>query len=467
MRTFVSCIIVITMGILFVARPAMTGNPVYLEGLYATSTALDYEKYGPHHLFDGGGYWATMNGAAADEGVMLYFENRQKISRIKIDLPDDPGIAKISSVILYTDGTAKGEFSAADTIPVNETCSSIFIRIGTVDGLSVREVPSGKAGVTKKTKRFESDKRTGIAKLTLFGSDGAPLDVIPPKIVKGSIKPSSTLAPEEAYNAGYLFDGRRDSGWVEGNKGSGTGESLNFHFGSDVTISKIRIWNGLLISDVHYSANERVKDFSFFTGSESGAKKYALPDSKKAQTVAMDSPLKGKDFTLRINGIYKGTRYTDTVISELLFNDGNRWFTLYSGEIEKRKKDLLSKIKGSVIEKIVDRSFGETLSADNSSESTSIVLRSDSSFVIYLEKFDVTDNGNMTRAKILDGFWNINSLDGEKAVITIMGRNFSTSDQFVQYEGEKSSKAVSIFSDRLTVTKKSIKGEKFFGSINL
>lgn len=467
MRAFVSCIIVVTMGILFAARPAMPGNPVYLEGLYATSTALDYEKYGPHHLFDGGGYWATMNGAAADEGIMLYFENRQKIGRMKIDLPDDPGIAKISTVIIYTNGTVKGEFSATDAIIVNETCSSVFIRVGKVEGLSVREAPSGKAGITKKIRRFASDKRTGIAKLTLFGSDGAPLDVIPPKLVKGSIRPSSTLAPEEAYNAGYLFDGRRDSGWVEGNKRSGTGESLNFHFGSDVTISKIRIWNGLLISDVHYSANERVKDFSFFPGKGDGAKKYALPDSMKAQTVTMDSSLKGKDFTLRINDIYKGTKYTDTVISELLFNDGNRWFTLYSGEIEKRKKDLLSRIKGSVLEKIVDRSFGETFSTDDSSESTSIVLRSDSSFVIYLEKFDMTGNGDMTRTKILDGFWNINSLGGDKAVITIMGRNFSTSNQFVPYEGEKSSKAVSIFSDRLTITDKSVKGEKFFGSINL
>jgi len=468
MRSFViGIIIAASAATLFIAAPASSGNTIYLEGLYATSTAIDYEKYGPHHLFDGKGYWATMNGAAPDEGVMLYFESPVQIKSMKIDLPADAQIAKISKVKIYTNGADRGIHSVKDSVPVNAKCVSLFIRVSDVEGLVEKEAPSEIKGMDKKIRRYESNKRTGIAKLTLFGDDGEALNIVPPKLVKGSIKPSSTLTPEEAYNAGYLFDGRRDSGWVEGNKGSGTGESIRFQFGSGVSISKIKFWNGLLISDVHYSANERVKNFSLYGETNDNGKKYPLPDSKKAQTISLDAPLKGNDFTLRINDIYSGSKYKDTVISELLFSDGTQWFTLYSGEIENRKKSLMGKIKGTALDGIVDRSFSALFYGDGSSESTSIVLRSDASFVIYLESMDENIKGSLTKTKILDGFWNINSLDGNKAVVTVMGRNFNVSEQFVQYEGEKTSKAVSIFSDKLTITKKGIKGDKFFGSINL
>jgi hypothetical protein len=439
-------------------------NTVYLEGLYATSTAIDYEKYGPHHLFDGKpDYWATMPGAAPDEGIMMYFAQPTKINSLKIDLPADPKMPKIRALRVYANGTDKGVFQTNTPIFLDTQCSSLYLRIIDCDGTDYQSVASDMKDFKKQTRRFKPKSGTGIAEISLLDGDGSTIRIVPPALIKGTIAPGSTLKPEEAYHAGYLFDSRRNSGWVEGKSGSGKGETIGFTFNKPVTIAKLRLWNGLLISDVHYSANERVKSFDFSSGNDSAG--YTIPDSMSAQTVTLKKPLKGTGFTFTIKEIYPGTKYKDTVISELLFHDGTQWFSLYSDEIERRKKELLEKIKGTVLEQITDRFIGETYLSDMSAKNKSILLRSDSSFVIYIEDEDGGPDGSARKTRILDGFWNIVSVAPDKTVVTILGRNYNLAEQFVAYEGNSTTSAITIFSDTLTITKNRITGKKFFGSI--
>jgi hypothetical protein len=452
--------------IIGISRGAFPESAVYLEGLYATSTAFDYIKNGPQHLFDGKpDCWVSMPGTAPDEGVMLYFEAPTPVGRVEIVLPASSDYAKISRVRVYANGTDLGAFNMSDQIRINTAVSSLYLRIDDVEGLDKKEVTSDIQGMMKGIKRFNSSKSAAISELKLFDSKNQPMQIIPPKLFAGSIKPSSTLAPEEAYHAGYLFDSRRDSGWVEGNKKSGTGESIAFKFSQSATIAKVKIWNGLLISSVHYSANERVKSFTF--DAKDGGKVYSIPDSMKPQTVTLEKPLTGNDFVFTIKGIYPGTTYKDTVISEILFNDGTQWFNLYSGEVERRKKNILDKIRGTLLEGAVDHYLFESYEDGPSYKTKSLILRSDSSFVIYLEDSDEDSQSSARKTRILDGFWNIISVTGNKVTVNIMGRNYNLSEQYMAYQGDKKSSAVSIFSDTLTITKGSIKGAKFFGSIGL
>jgi hypothetical protein len=465
-RSAIPAVIILCASIMLCTVRVQSQSAVIIEALYATSTAMNYEKFGPHHLFDSSNdYWMTMPGAAPDEGVMIYFEKPAYISNIKVDIPSDPSIAKVKEIRLYADGKDIGTAPVGSKGAIYATVKSLYLRISQVEGFDSKAAKSELQGFDKNIQRYNSKKSAALSKITIFDNVNAPIKAIPPRLVKGSVKASSTLKPEEAYHVGYLFDSRKDSGWVEGNKGSGTGESLAFTFNDSVNIDKLKIWNGLLISDVHYKANERVKSFSFAGGSDDG-KLYSLPDAQTPQTVSL-AALSGKNFTFTIKDIYKGTAYKDTVISEIMFGDNGSWFTLYSDEIEKRKSALLSKVKSSILENIVDRYVGESDYNEFSSKSKSLILRSDSSFVIWIEDEDVEGNKTIRKTRVLDGFWNIITLAGDKATINIMGRNYNLAEQFAMYQGNSTSKAVSIFQDTLTVTKTGIKGAKFFGSIGL
>jgi hypothetical protein len=454
-------------AVLIISISATSQQTIAIEGLYATSTAMGYQTYGPHRLFDGSKetFWMAMPGAAIDEGIMIYFENPITVGSVSAEASASPLVSAPGSLRFYADGADMGSFSTSERAQINKKIKSLFIRIEHAAGMSEKNTKSDMAGFDKKVIRY-AGKPAGLAEIIFYDANGAVIKLTPPRLVEGSVKPSSTLQPEEAYHAGYLFDSRKDSGWVEGAKGSGTGESLAFSFSSPVNISKIKIWNGLLISDVHYTANERVKTFSFSSSGESG-KDYTITDSQSPQTVQLDKTLTGKDFRFEIKNVYAGKSYKDTVISDIKFGDASGWFTLYTDDIESKKTATLAKIKGSVLEKAVDHYIGEVLEKDMSRKFKSLLIRSDFSFVIWIEDEDAVDRKTIRKTRVLDGFWNIVSLSADKAEINIMGRNYNLAEQFAAYSGNSKVSAVSIFQDKLTITKDGIKGAKFFGSIGL
>ena len=444
---------------------------IMLEGLYATSVALDYNANGPHNLFDGKPtLWTAMPGAAPDEGVMLYLEKPVYISSVEAAFPSGGKYAEIKTMNLYANGQDMGEFPISGKMMVNRECTSLYLRIGEVTDMTESTVQGSTEGTTVIRSHYgsrEQDKPVALAEIILFGKNNLPIKVIPPRVVRCDVVPSTTLKPEEAYHAGYLFDSRRDSGWVEGNPGSGNDESLVFTFAENVTIKKIKIWNGMLLSDTHYTANERVKSFKFFSGTDDGAV-YSIPDSQTAQVVSLKKNLTGKNFSFVIKDVYAGKKYKDTVISEMSFFDGISWFSVDSGEIEKRKKKILASVKGSVLSPVIDRMYREKTDFDTGFKMTTVILRSDSSFVIWLEdeENDYSTGKTIRKTRVLDGFWTAKSSIGDKAVITLLGRDYNMYEQIQVYQGKSKASSVNIFSDTLTVTSKGMKGTKFFGSIN-
>ena len=445
-----------------IAAAPQEGDSVQIEALYATSTAPDTAAYGVQNCFDGTPkYWSAMPGACPDEGIMMYFEFPVYIGSVKLEMPQGTNCEKINSVKIYPDGKDAGEYPLDDYIPVDAKIRSLFIRIADAEGSEKTLVKTASSDVNFYRTRYAQKKSAAIAEIALFDRSHNRIRVIPPRRIKGTVTPSSTLQPDDAYHAGYLFDARKDSGWVEGAKGSGKGESLTFIFEKPVTITKIKIWNGLLISDIHYTSNERVKSFSF-----GGDTVYTIPDSQTPQTVNLSAPASGKEFIFDIKSVYPGSKYTDTVISELSFFDGSAWFSLESSDVSSRKTALLSRAQGGILESVIDRRFEETQQRDMSTKQTSIILRSDSSFVIWMEDEDNSVSGKTVRkSRVMDGFWTVNKTEGDRAEITILGRNYNLTEQFAMYSGNKKASSVTIFSDTLTITKNGIKGKKFFGGI--
>lgn len=85
---------------------------IYLNGIYATSTAIPYMENAPHNVIDGTDKaWITMNGAGPDEGLMMYFDNCDNIYTIEVEFIDDTKLSKINFMKVYINGNEYGYFN--------------------------------------------------------------------------------------------------------------------------------------------------------------------------------------------------------------------------------------------------------------------------------------------------------------------------------------------------------------------
>lgn len=142
---------------------------------------------------------------------------------------------------------------------------------------------------------------------------------------------SSTLAPYKSiqYDVSQLRDGSFETAWVEGTDGYGIGEFLEFTYdrisdsSSTYMITRLEIINGYRKNNKIWEANSRVKTLKMYLNDEPYAL-IELQDTPQIQVVDLDRidliPLKITTVKLEILDVYKGSKYKDTAISELLFN---------------------------------------------------------------------------------------------------------------------------------------------------
>ncbi|MFB0841351.1 NADase-type glycan-binding domain-containing protein [Paenibacillus oleatilyticus] len=125
---------------------------------------------------------------------------------------------------------------------------------------------------------------------------------------------SSTLPDENkiSYNANQLTDGNTKTGWCEGIKGDGIGETVTLEFGELREVSGIDLINGLAQSLQTFKANNRVKSLKaeFSDGSS---------EILNASFVQMNFGKKVKTsfIKLTILEVEKGDKYSDTCMSEV------------------------------------------------------------------------------------------------------------------------------------------------------
>ena len=115
-----------------------------------------------------------------------------------------------------------------------------------------------------------------------------------------------------------MMDGDLSTAWVEGASGDGIGESVTFTFDGTYLVSGFQIYAGYQKSDALYEKNSRPADLTvtFSNGDEAAV---TLADESGSQRIAFDAPAETNSVTLTIDSVYSGSKYEDTVISEIVF----------------------------------------------------------------------------------------------------------------------------------------------------
>lgn len=130
---------------------------------------------------------------------------------------------------------------------------------------------------------------------------------------------SSSLSEYDmTHSPERLCDGELSSAWVEGAEGQGIGESVTFCFDETCVVTGFLIHGGYQKSRDLYQKNSRPARLRvFIPGYEEAI--YLLGDEFGVQDIPLEVPVETKEITFIIEDVYAGSKYEDTVISELTF----------------------------------------------------------------------------------------------------------------------------------------------------
>lgn len=436
--------------------PKINATPIHLLGAYSTSTKLPRTNF---HLTkaldnDESTSWQTMQGAAPDEGMMLYLAEPTFIKELNIKTATGNDLAEIQKITLYTNGKKQGEFDTNSALQIGEEVNSIYLRISQTSAISTKNLPDN----VSKTNSFDKNLSVGISEITAIGKNDELLNFVAPAYAEGEIIASSTLEPMLAYSATHLFDSHQDISWAEGDANSGVGTKITFKFNTQQNLSAIQIWNGYQRSEEHFKANARIKKFSF--SANGTTQEYSLEDNTTPQKIQLQTALTGTEFILEIKEVYEGTKYKDLVVSEMRFYDNEKPILMQTKETENQITELKNKAKNTPLEKVLDTRLNYQEN-DYFQIDKSFILRSDGTFVMYkTEKSEEEDS----KSEILaDGNWEIKEMNGDKVKIRVFGKfvDFSQYQDF--YKGKITKDFLQIFQDFVTIDNQKLKGEKFIG----
>lgn len=132
---------------------------------------------------------------------------------------------------------------------------------------------------------------------------------------------SSTRLPIQTntYDAPNAIDGRRNTAWVEGANGPGTGEWIRFGFDREIIVRRIIIQPGYFKSNQIWTQNNRLAAVTAYF-SDGTSREISFTDSMESQQTALG--IRTSFVRLVITSVYQGTNpgpYDDTGLSEITF----------------------------------------------------------------------------------------------------------------------------------------------------
>jgi len=128
------------------------------------------------------------------------------------------------------------------------------------------------------------------------------------------------LGRTKPYHVKEIKDNDPKTAWVEGKADDGIGEWVEFTYDPPVILERISVINGYMRSETLYYANNRVKKIriSFDDGTHFDQ---VLKDGElKPQIITLPEPKQAGKVRLTILETYKGSKYNDTCISEIIFD---------------------------------------------------------------------------------------------------------------------------------------------------
>lgn len=185
-----------------------------------------------------------------------------------------------------------------------------------------------------------------VAAFGMFAQDDefGIYSTIPNKITASSVLYEKGKS-EDFYAEKNLCDSSWKS-WVEGEDGDGINSEIVFHYDSPQNAELFMIRNGYGELRYYYQ-NNRVKELQVSVGQKSIT--YTLQDTYMPQYIKLDFQ-NFVEIKFKILSVYKGTKYSDTCISELrLLGDargynGLRYYPDDYTRAAMNKIDLLNKI---------------------------------------------------------------------------------------------------------------------------
>ena len=120
------------------------------------------------------------------------------------------------------------------------------------------------------------------------------------------------------YGPHQVLDGYKSSVWAEGVDGPGYGESITLYFDSVYTVKQLKIVNGLINNYDGYYKNNRVSSVTI--GFSDGSSQIATlkDDETGYQVINLSQSMDTSYITLTINDVYRGYKYNDTCIAEVV-----------------------------------------------------------------------------------------------------------------------------------------------------
>ena len=376
-------------------------NTIYIEKLEATSTDLKAYRYRAQNIFQKG-EWRSYPMVNGNEGVMLYFLDKAHLKDDQVKLGSYVYTMKVEcssfkKMVLYIDGAYRGRYDCTKEVKLNRTVRSLFIQ-------SQPEKSSKPVAVS-------------IASIQFFDKKGKRQNVVFPRALEGSVKASSVVEPAEAYQPFYVFDSRAGFGWVEGKKDAGIGEGLTIDFKKNVKLTGLEIYTGYQRSKTHFDKNAAPTELEISFDGRRGVK-VPVKSMMNSQRVIFPKAIQGKKLSIKIAGVRKGSKWQDTVISEITFLKGNQRYTVYDQAFVDYTKGVLKKVKGSSLEKVVGANLFYATDCEMTTMNETFLLRPNGSFV-YWYNFD--EDGDV-RKKLRDGNWMIKKTSKGKSIIQIFGR---------------------------------------------
>lgn len=382
------------------AALAAAPAPVRLQSLTATSGS------DPASLLDGrpDTGWRP-EGDAVDEGVLLRFEEPTRVDAVEL-----ASCAGAYSVQLFLNGRSQGA-------PLAPTPQGVAVRL-----------PGRNPIVQSMFVKVTGATRPPCLGELRFLRGGEALPVLPPRRVGGRVAASSTLAPAAAYHPSYLFDARLEFGWVEGSKGTGEGESITVDLDSPVEIAAVEIWNGYQRLTSHFQKNARARGVAISLD-DGPAVHHELKDEPGGQKLTLASPARARRVQLRIDSVYRGSKYADLVLSEMRLWGAEGPVGIDVRDREEMRASLVSELKGGAVAGLLGRHLDNGCSGEGDYRRT-LKLRADNTFVAY-EAASSPDTG--TTLEVLDGTWVPIARAGPWTEIEIFGRRLRVDETWDPY----------------------------------
>ncbi|MDO4793352.1 MAG: zinc ribbon domain-containing protein [Filifactor alocis] len=137
------------------------------------------------------------------------------------------------------------------------------------------------------------------------------------KKVIGVSSTSHLVEKNFVHKEDRVIDGDISTAWVEGVEGQGEGEGVKLVFDKNYLISGFVIHAGYHKNEKVYEKNSRPSQIEVFF-SDSSSEIFDLKDVREAQRIKFSEPVETDSVSFAIRAVYPGSKYKDTVISEIV-----------------------------------------------------------------------------------------------------------------------------------------------------